>query len=226
MMPGPSVPGGSSRFSDDGGCMADLDRLVELAADLASDGRRRVLGVTGSPGAGKTTVSEGLVAALGSRAALVQMDGFHLAGEELRRLGRSERKGAPDTFDVAGYASLLERIRFGQDQLVYAPRFDRDMEEPIGSAVPVPPEAPLVITEGNYLLHDSHGWERIGRLLDECWYLEVDDDLRETRLIDRRVSHGDSLQHSRTWVREVDGVNARIVSSTRDRANRRFRVLP
>ncbi|MFB9994724.1 transposase [Deinococcus oregonensis] len=85
-------------------------------------------------------------------AAVVPMDGFHLANQELGRLGRRNRKGAPDTFDPEGYAALLERLRQPAGQTIYAPVFDWALEEPIGSALPVFAETPLIITEGNSLL--------------------------------------------------------------------------
>jgi pantothenate kinase len=87
------------------------------------------------------------------------MDGFHLAQVELERLGRAQRKGAPDTFDAAGYAALLRRLRTQTgDEVVYAPDFRREMEEPVAGALPVFAHTPLVITEGNYLLLQDAGW--------------------------------------------------------------------
>lgn len=137
----------------------DLRHLLARArrlADSATPARRRLLGITGPPGAGKSTLAAHLVAELSGRAALVPMDGFHLAGAELRRLGRTDRKGAPDTFDPAGYAALLTRLRSPEpDTSVYAPAFDRRIEEPVAGSIPVAPHIPLIVTEGNYLLLDS-----------------------------------------------------------------------
>src|SRR3954471_6465789 len=148
----------------------DLDHLASRAQALAVMGSRRLLGICGAPGAGKSTLAERLVAALGDRAVLVGMDGFHLAQRELRRLGREQRKGAPDTFDAAGYVDLIRRLRCnGPDQVdaetVYAPEFRRELEEPIACAVPVAPEVPLVVTEGNYLLLPDHPWSTLRGLL-------------------------------------------------------------
>lgn len=100
---------------------------------------------------------DALLAALGDQAALVGMDGFHYADRELLRLQRRDREGAPDTFDVDGYVALLTRLRAPSEDPVYGPVFDRALEEPIGSAVPVFPASPLVLTEGNYLLLEEHG---------------------------------------------------------------------
>src|SRR3954466_4055557 len=133
--------------------------LVARARALIVPGQRRILGIAGPPGGGKSTVARTVVAALDG-ARLVPMDGFHLAQAELVRLGRRDRMGAPDTFDSAGYAALLQRLR-GDEAVVYAPEFRREIEEPIAGAIPVPREVPLVVTEGNYLLL----WPQIKPLL-------------------------------------------------------------
>jgi len=194
-----------------------LDDLVARARQLAASGERRILGVAGTPGAGKSTVSDALLAALGDDAVLVGMDGFHLANEELVRLGRRDRKGAPDTFDVEGYIALLDRIRAGHE--VYAPRFDRTLEESIGSAVLVPAGVPLVITEGNYLLHDEFGWDAVASRLDEVWFLDIDSPARRERLVARRLSHDHPYDEAVAWVREVDERNALVVERGRERAD-------
>jgi pantothenate kinase len=106
------------------------------------------------------------------------MDGFHLANSELARLGRGDRKGVPETFDVDGYVALLNRLCRSGDAPIHAPVFNRGIEEPIGSAVSVPADVPLVITEGNYLLLDDHGWGAVRDCLDEAWFLAVDSAVR------------------------------------------------
>ena len=195
-----------------------VQQLVDRAAALASGGRR-LLGVTGGPGAGKSTVCAALVAALGARVALVGMDGFHYANRELLRLGRRDRKGAPDTFDVDGYVALLQRLRTPPGHTVYGPVFDRDLEESIGSAVPVPPDTPLVLTEGNYLLLQEHGWDAVRPCLDEVWYLDVPPEVRARRLLRRRLSHGHERRASEDWVRTVDRPNGEVVDASRERAD-------
>ena len=129
---------------------------TERAAELARDGRRRLIGLVGPPGAGKSTLSAALQARLGESMVVVGMDGFHLANAELLRLGRRERKGAPDTFDVDGYVTLLARLR-GQSSALYAPRFDRDLEESIGSAVLVEPSVPLELQPKKVSLSSTNG---------------------------------------------------------------------
>jgi pantothenate kinase len=196
-----------------------LDDLIQRARALIDTSRRVILGITGTPGAGKSTLCAALLDALGQDAVLVGMDGFHLANQELVRLGRRDRKGAPDTFDVDGYTALLRRLREPSDAPVYAPAFNREIEESIGSAVPVPANTSLVITEGNYLLLDGHGWEAVRGCLDEVWYLDINPELREHRLVMRRQSFGENTANARAWVRGVDEANASIVEATRGRAD-------
>lgn len=194
--------------------------LLFRAHALAAQGRRLVLGIAGAPGAGKSTLAAHLVDSLDGLAVLVPMDGFHLAQAELRRLGREQRKGAPDTFDAAGYAGLLARLRAPTPgETVYAPAFDRTLEEAVAGSIPVDPGVPLVVTEGNYLLHDEGPWARIRPLLDEAWYLELDDDVRIRRLVDRHVRFGKQRPYAERWVHESDERNARLVAHGRDRAD-------
>lgn len=215
--------------------------LIMRAGALAARGPRQILGIAGPPGAGKSTLAARIADALGpERAVVVPMDGFHLAQAELSRLGRADRKGAPDTFDAAGYAALLRRLRAtgGPDGpaaprgparpdganerpgiTVYAPAFDRSLEEPIAGSIPVAPSVPLVITEGNYLLHDAAEWAPVRPLLDEAWYLAPDEGLRVGRLVERHVRHGKDPAYARAWVARSDEPNARLVARGRDRAD-------
>jgi pantothenate kinase len=201
-----------------------VEQLVDRARGLVRPGRRVLLGITGAPGAGKSTVAAALLDALGEQAVLVGMDGFHLASSELVRIGRRDRKGAPDTFDVDGYVALLRRLRAQADPVVYAPVFDRALEESIGSAVPVPVSTPLVITEGNYLLLETDGWAAVRSCLDEVWFLDAQPALRRDRLVARRQSYGEPLPHSQAWVRGVDEANAALVEGTRAHADLVVRV--
>src|SRR5437868_8578047 len=147
----------------------DPAHIARLDA-LMQGGRRAMLGLVGAPGAGKSTVAQALADHFGSRAQVVPMDGFHLAQSELVRLGRAGRKGAPDTFDSAGYVALLRRIRSqSHGELVYAPEFRREIEEPVAGAIAVEPGTPLIVTEGNYLLLQSDAWSGVRALLDEVW---------------------------------------------------------
>jgi pantothenate kinase len=191
----------------------DAESLIARAGALAAAGGRRILGIAGPPGGGKSTVARQVVAELGELARLVPMDGFHLAQPELVRLGRRDRMGAPDTFDAAGYAALLARLK-GDEPIVYAPEFRREIEEPIAGSIAIPKQIPLVVTEGNYLLLADHGWGEVRKLLDEAWYVETDEELRVQRLIQRHIQFGKTPEYARAWVMRSDERNAALVATT------------
>jgi pantothenate kinase len=193
-----------------------FDDLLKRAAALAHPGHRAVLGITGSPGAGKTTLAEHLVRELNKDGppwvAHVPMDGFHLADVELDRLGRRDRKGAPDTFDAAGYAALLRRLHEERG-------FERVLEQPIAGAIPVPPSARLVVTEGNYLLLGTGAWPRVRAHLDEVWFCEIDEQERIRRLVARHEEFGKDHDAAVAWALGTDQRNADVIAATRDRAD-------
>ncbi len=200
---------------------AVLDELLDSAAALRAGSGRAILGLAGAPAAGKSTLAQRLADRDPERTIVVPMDGFHLAHRELVRLGRAGRKGAPDTFDVDGYRALLARLRAATNgEIVYAPAFARELEEPIAGAIAVLPEHTLVITEGNYLLYDDGGWARVPELLDAVWFVEIDDDRRRERLLERHVRFGRTESEARAWVASTDDPNARLIAATRGRADR------
>lgn len=181
---------------------------------------RTVVGVTGAPGAGKSTLARFLVDLLGDRGAYVPMDGFHLADVELVRQGLLDRKGAPETFDALGYAALLARLVERPDHVVYAPGFDRDLEQPLAGAIAVPPTAEVVVTEGNYLLLDRPEWREVRTRIDEVWHVRVDEPVRLARLEARHRAFGKDAEQARAWVARVDEPNARLVEASAGRADR------
>ena len=191
-----------------------IDELVERCRGLlaASDRPRTLIGVAGAPGAGKTTLAVALAAALGGFpfAAHVPMDGYHLADVELARLGLTDRKGAAETFDPGGYAVLLERIGAGEQ--VWAPGFERVLEQPIAQAVPVVAQTRVVVSEGNYLLLPDPRWRRVRAAFDEVWCVRTADSERVRRLIARHVEFGKSPEAARAWVLRTDEANAAVVS--------------
>ena len=191
---------------------------------LLADGKRHLVGLVGAPGAGKSTLAQALHHAFAEVSQVVPMDGYHLANVELARLGRAGRKGAPDTFDSAGYVALLRRLRDQrEDEIVYAPEFRREIEEPIAGAIAVLPQTRLVITEGNYLLLGDGPWAHVAGLLDEAWYVDVDDSLRNERLVERHVQFGREPAAALAWVAGTDEPNARLIAATRSRAHFVFR---
>jgi pantothenate kinase len=198
---------------------ATVGQLAERARRLAdARGGRVLVGIAGAPGAGKSTIAEALVAELGARAALVPMDGFHYSQRVLELLGRAERKGAADTFDADGLAALLHRIRTATGD-VYAPTFDRSIEEPIAAGTVVPADADIVVVEGNYLLLDDGAWAEVRAALDEAWFLRIPQATRVERLVERHMRFGRTRDAAEAWVETVDERNARLIEASAERAD-------
>src|SRR4051794_7252754 len=205
--------------------MATADLLARDAIALADQSSRAILGIAGSPGAGKSALVDVLVARIRAVkgddwVAHVPMDGFHLADAQLDRIGARGRKGAPDTFDAAGYAHLLERLRAEIDEPVYVPGLDRTLEQPLAAALVVLPSARLVVTEGNYLLIDDPHWERARRAMDAVWFVASEETMRVQRLVARHVQFGKTPQQARAWVATTDQRNSELVAGTVSKADR------
>ena len=194
--------------------------LLEIAVGINAAERRSLIGLTGPPGSGKSTLAECLAESLCPSPPVVSMDGFHLAQAVIDGKGLGSSKGSPETFDPWGFVNLIMRIaRPADDAVVYAPQFDRDIEEPIAGAIPVRPTDGLVILEGNYLLLGESPWDQIRPLLDLCAYLEINDATRISRLVDRHVRYGKSRIEAERFVRSSDEVNAELIKATRNRAD-------
>ena len=194
--------------------------LLELAAGYRPGGRRCLIGLVGPPGSGKSTLATRLAESLRPSPPVVALDGFHLAQAVIDAKGLSGRKGAPETFDGWGFVNLIARMTIpASSTVVYAPRFDRSIEEPVAGAIPVGPGDSLVIVEGNYLLLDESPWDRIRPALDLCVYLELDDETRVRRLVERHVRHGKTRTEAERFVRNSDERNAQLIKTSRDRAD-------
>lgn len=217
---------GSARTGTLPALVAEL--VTHVLAALPED-RRTVVGLCGPPGAGKSRAAGMLVDTLGGTGipcGLAPMDGFHLSNRQLDARGRRDAKGAPDTFDVAGFRELLTRIGARPDEVIYAPDFSRTLDEPVAAVHAITPDARVVVTEGNYLLHDAGGWERIGPLLDLVVYLDVPEATLAPRLVHRHRAGGRAAGPARDWVREVDLPNAALVARGRGRADLVWRPVP
>ena len=202
----------------------DSPDIRQAVADLRlrlADGSRLLLGVTGAPGAGKSTFSASLADFFGPGAALVvPMDGFHLGNAVIDGTPLRRRKGAPDTFDVGGYFSLLQRLARRDEDVVYAPDFRRSIDEPVAASIAVPASVPLIITEGNYLLAENPAWQRVRSQLDAVWFIDTPPALRLSRLVERHMVFGMDRPAAEAWANGSDEANARLIEATRDRADR------
>ena len=198
--------------------------LARRAAALVPTGGRAILGIVGAPGSGKSTLSEQLLDELRRQrpdgwVAHIPMDGYHLADDQLRRLGSLNRKGAADTFDAGGYAHLLARTRAEHADWIYVPGFERTLEQPIAAALVVPPAARLIITEGNYLLLDQPEWRAAREQMDQVWYVITEPSLRQERLVARHIQFGKQPDAARDWVHTVDEPNAVLIDEGASRAD-------
>jgi pantothenate kinase len=195
-------------------------RIVQLL----SSGERRILGLVGAPGAGKSTLAHALAKQWPNAIQVVPMDGFHLANIELERMGRKQRKGAPDTFDAFGFIALLQRLRVqAAEEVVYAPSYERTLEEGVAGAIAVQPSTPLIVVEGNYLLLSDSPWNQVQALLDETWFVDVPQDLRIGRLTQRHQKFGRNAKDAADWVQNTDEPNARRIVAERAKADVMFR---
>lgn len=193
-----------------------IDHLVaDVTALLDDTPGRVVVGITGPPGAGKSTLALALTASF-EGASYLPMDGFHLSNAALDRLRRRDRKGAADTFDAAGYVTALERVRSEyRRREVYVPAFDRALDEPVAAGHVVAADSRLVITEGNYLGLPDGGWALVRGLLDRLYYVDCPADVRRERLVARHIEGGRAPEAAAAYADEVDEPNARLIAGTR-----------
>jgi pantothenate kinase len=186
---------------------------------LDSQSTRSLIGIVGKPGAGKSTVVEQIEKRYQpNEVSIIPMDGFHLSNEELISLGRRERKGAPDTFDVEGFTLLIKSVKIDHSVDHKFPIFHREIEASIADEGMVPKESKVVVIEGNYLFSEAHNWDAIYPLLDHTWFIEIDDEIRIQRLIARHVRYGKTHEEAEAWSRGSDETNARFIGLTAYRA--------
>ena len=205
--------------------------LAALPPDAAARERRFILGIAGPPAAGKSTLAEALREALnggrtpgeeGEFATIAALDGFHYDDQVLHARGHRPRKGAPFTFDAAGYAAMLERLAAPSREAVAIPVFDRDLELSRAAAAIVEPHHRIVITEGNYLLLDDERWRPVRDRLDFSVFLDVPGEELRRRLMDRWLGHGYPPAEAKEKTEANDLVNARLVAKTSDEPDLRL----
>ncbi len=201
----------------------DITHLVGRVQARIRGHDRLIVAIAGAPGSGKSTLGEALVAALNAEApdtaALFPMDGFHFDDLYLVPAGLRPRKGAPETFDVGGYAHALRRLRARDEGFVAVPVFDRAIEIARAGARLIPAGVPVIVTEGNYLMLDRAPWADLGALFDLTVFLDVPIEELERRLIRRWLDHGLDPDTARQKAVGNDIPNARLVAGCVRRAD-------
>jgi pantothenate kinase len=194
---------------------------VELAEEIRRRAEnvqgRFIAALAGPPGAGKSTLAEAVVEALGPDARVVPMDGFHYDDAILNARGQRNRKGAPETFDVAGYRHLLSRL-VDEDE-VAIPVFDRALELSRGSADLVTQDHRILVTEGNYLLLDEAPWTALSDYFDLTVMIDVPEAELDRRLLERWDFYGKTPEAARAWIDGNDMPNIRRVTQGSRRAD-------
>jgi pantothenate kinase len=193
--------------------VTDLKALAKTIRARAGDAKRFMVAIAGAPASGKSTTSAKLrdeLIAMGETAVVVPMDGFHLDDIILNARGHRPRKGAPFTFDVGGFETLLKRIRAGEPE-IFIPVFDRSMELAPNAADIVDASTRFILIEGNYLLLDETPWNRLRRLFDYSIYLNVPLEVLEQRLVQRWLDHGFDMTYATNWIASNDLPNIREV---------------
>jgi pantothenate kinase len=196
-----------------------LALLHREAATLLARPERTVLGIAGGPGVGKSTFAQKLVAELGSVAAYVPMDGFHMKHAKLEALGTAADKGMPHTFEGAAFADFLAALKAATGPM-NGPGYSRKIEDVVADAFTVPATARLLVVEGNYLLLATAPWWRVKPLLDLAAYLEIPTDTVRARLLKRHAEEGLFTEdRNRAHIERVDLVNFDTVQRSRPRAD-------
>jgi pantothenate kinase len=206
----------------------DLEHLSETILSKANVNisNRFIVGIAGGPGSGKSTFAVRLKELINSKstksnsdlAQIFPMDGFHRKNIELERSGLLSVKGAPETFDVAGYVSMLNRIRLGEN--LKAPIYSREAHDVIDNALPIEPHHKIIITEGNYLFVDMEGWCEIKDIIDLKIYIEAEKGVCEKRLLERHMRGGKTEAEALEKIKKVDMKNYDLIDQTKKYADK------
>jgi pantothenate kinase len=193
------------------------ETLARQALDhvLLLPGQRKLIAIAGPPGSGKSTVAEVLNRLLreaGKTSAVVPMDGFHLDNAVLDARCLRKRKGAPETFDGAGFCNLVKRIATEGADIVY-PVFDRSRDIAIAGAAVLSKDVEYVLFEGNYLALDAEPWRQLAQFWTSSIWINAPIDELERRLMQRWFDEGLSEADARIKVGENDLPNAKYVQA-------------
>ncbi|EPE94732.1 nucleoside triphosphate hydrolase [Rhizobium grahamii] len=202
--------------------------IAKVAAERLSEssGKRVLIGISGAPGSGKSTVAQKVVQALnsvhGCNAALFTMDGYHYDDVVLEQMGRRPFKGAIDTFDAHGFRRMLERLKANEDDVIAVPVFDRSIEIARAGGSLIPQSTDIIVCEGNYLLSRQAPWDRLKAIFDFTVFVDVSEGNLRKRLQDRWKSFGLGPQEINRKVEENDLPNGLAIISGSAEPDRRI----
>ena len=183
---------------------------------------RLMVCIAGAPGSGKSHICNHLLRNINhssKRLDILEMDGFHYDDRLLKQKKLIDRKGSPETFDVRGLKSFLQRLKENSEDQVCVPVFDRKLELSRGSAKIIKKNIPLVIIEGNYLLLKHKPWSDLNSFFDLTIMVKTTQKNLSKRLLERWKSLNYSKEIIKQKVFENDLPNAKYVYKNSIKAN-------
>lgn len=206
---------------------ADLHMLTKLLIENNRkwENKRFLLGITGIPGAGKSTLANSLMKNINEIlhkeiAIVVPMDGFHYHNDILVTKGLLAVKGSFKTFDSEKFVALIKKIASEKVEKIYCPAYDRNLHNPVDDSILIESKHKIIIVEGNYLLLDTCPWKELVDLFDESWFIDTPQAISKERLINRHIVTGRSASEAFHKVNSTDTPNAELILQTRYRANK------
>lgn len=193
-----------------------IQEVAAFVAQLTARGPRLLVAVAGPPASGKSLLAQALGEAVtreGRLTRIIPMDGFHLDNTVLDARGLRGRKGAPETFDAAGFIALMRRMKEG-GEVVY-PLFDRSRDLAVAGAGVIDSARDIAIVEGNYLLFDEDPWRQLQPLWDLTIWLDEPEAVLLDRLVQRWVDHDHAPEAARLRAESNDIPNCRRIIRSR-----------